>query len=108
MPYDQEFAHYKPLYRLTENQRVQCLLGRARVHKSSNASNEPLPAVALTNLPPHEWMPDYVLAVDGSMDEVSVDTGYPGAAVGYITAASVLLDVKKMRLLDEHRPVNPR
>jgi hypothetical protein len=108
MPYDQEFAHYKPLHRLTENQRVQALLGRARIYKSSNSSREPLPAVSLADYPPREWMPDYVFAVDGSMDEVPVDTGYPGAAIGYITAASVLLDIKKMRRLDEQRPVNPR
>ncbi len=108
MPYDQEFAHYKPLHRLAENRRVQALLGRARVQKGSHTSDEPLPVVALADLPPREWMPDYVLAVDGSLDEVWVDNGYPGATVGYITAASVLLDVKKMRRLDEQRPVNPR
>lgn len=108
MPYDQEFAHYKPLHRLTENQRVRSMLNRARVYKSSDSSREPLPPVALADFPPQEWMPDYVFAVDGSMDEVSVDTGYPGAAIGYVTAASVLLDIKKMRRLDEQRPVNPK
>jgi len=53
-------------------------------------------------------MPDFVLAVDGSLEEVDVKNGYPCAAIGYVTIASVLLDVAKMLRLDAHRPVDPK
>jgi hypothetical protein len=107
MPYEDEFAHYKPLRRISESAQVQALLKRAQV-RTSTATPIPLNIVALSDLKPSGWVPDFVLAVDGSMSEVSVKNGYPSAAVGYVTVASVLLDVAKMTQLDACRPVNPK
>ena len=53
-------------------------------------------------------MPDFVFAIDGSYQEVSVETGYPGAHVGYLTTASVVLDLAAIDRLDETRPVDPK
>ena len=53
-------------------------------------------------------MPELVLAIDGSHQEEKVENGFPGAEVGYVTVASVLMDVAKIRELDKHRPVNPK
>jgi hypothetical protein len=39
---------------------------------------------------------------------VPVKNGYPSAQVGYVTVASVLLDVARMIQLDAKRPVDPR
>jgi len=54
------------------------------------------------------WIPDLVLAIDGSHIPQPVVNGYPGASIEYLTVAAVLLDLKKLRALDAHRPVDPR
>jgi hypothetical protein len=54
------------------------------------------------------WLPDIVLAIDGSHAEVPLENGFPGAEASYITVSSVLLDVAKIRDLDSQRPVDPR
>lgn len=107
MPYQDEFAHYKPLRRVSESAQVQALLKRAKpiTHPDDLAL---LGTTALSELEPSDWAPDFVLAVDGSMTEVPVNNGYPSAAVGYVTVASVLLDIAKMMELDAHRPVDPK
>jgi hypothetical protein len=48
-----------------------------------------------------------VVAIDGSYAEVPVKNGYPGANVGYVTVASVLLNLVEMNRLDEQRPIDP-
>jgi hypothetical protein len=53
-------------------------------------------------------LPDYAFAIDGSHAEVDVKNGYPGAKVGYVTVASVLLNLKRIDELDENRPIDPR
>ncbi len=107
MPFEGEFAHYKPLRRLTENAQIQSLLSRTHISTNS-VDTVPLNTVTLSDLKPSNWMPDFVLAVDGSLEEVDVKNGYPCAAIGYVTIASVLLDVAKMLRLDAHRPVDPK
>ncbi len=52
-------------------------------------------------------LPDLVVAIDGSKAEVQVQNGYPGAEVGYLTVASVLLNLKEIDMLDGLRPVDP-
>lgn len=103
MPYEGEFATYKPLHRIAESERVQKLLrlSRVRTPEDSRASVIPSPA------PPPRELPSLVIAIDGSNAEVDVRTGYPGAKVGYCTVASVLVDLDLLDTLDEHRPVDP-
>ncbi len=107
MPFEDEYAHYKPLKRIAESEQVKSLLGRARA-QFDPAPRETLEPIPLAALKPSGWLPDLVLAVDGSMAEVPVKNGYPSAQVGYVTVASVLLDVAKMIQLDTQRPVDPK
>lgn len=107
MPYEGEFAHYRPLQRIGESERVKALLRRARVRTKQNRGESP-PTVGLSDVRPSDWVPDWVLAVDGSHAEVKIENGFPGAEVSYVTVASVLLDVAKMTRLDAARPVDPR
>lgn len=106
MPYEGEFAQYKPLRRIAESETVKSLLERARVRKKEKT------IAALTNIdassiPPSLWTPDWVLAIDASHHEESIRNGFPGAEISYITVASVLLDMAKVQSLDRFRPVNP-
>jgi hypothetical protein len=103
MPYEGEFAAYRALKRLADTERVQQLLGRAKVC-SSEAGTSVLPKVPP---PANEPLPEFIVAIDGSNQEVAVKTGYPGAQVGYLTVACVLLDLGSIDRLDAFRPVDP-
>jgi hypothetical protein len=104
VPYEGEFASYRPLHRITETERVRQLLGRARVlPPHPEAAARPVAAPPA----PHP-LPDFVIAIDGSHAEVDVRNGYPGAKVGYCTVASVLLNLREMDQLDQARPVDPK
>ncbi len=104
MPYEGEFAGYRALRRITETARVQQLLRRAQVYTPGTSG----PTVTPSASPgAHEPLPEFIVAIDGSTQEVAVKTGYPGAQVGYLTVASVLLDVGAIDRLDAARPADP-
>lgn len=104
MPYEGEFAKYDSIRRITQKDEVKALLAKARkIVPSEGAIARPPQA----NVERSDWLPNLIVAVDGSHQEVPVETGFPGAEVSYLTVASVLLDVQKMRQLDAMRPVDP-
>ena len=104
MSYEREIAGYMALRRITETLSVKHLLRRARVYSSDvGAGVTPRPAP-----PVPADLPDHIVAIDGSRTEVGVRNGYPGAAVGYLTVASVLLKLHEIDRLDARRPVDPR
>jgi hypothetical protein len=106
MPYEGEFAGYKPLQRIAETERVKNLLRKSRIFVANTSS---VPAL-VPKVPPEfsTPLPIFAVAIDGSWAEVDVRNGYPGAKVGYCTVASVLLDLLKVEQLDASRPVDPR
>lgn len=107
MPYEGEFAQYRSLRRIAENERVKQLLGSFRVQERSGGSRS-LRTIDAAELVAADHFPSWVLAVDGSHAEVRVQNGYPQAEASYVTVAAVLIDVDKIRELDRHRPVDPR
>ena len=104
MPYEGEYAHYKPLKRIVESERVQQLLRRSRVIDRSVLTQQVMPKPPPQ---PATAMPSLVLAIDGSTAEVDVRNGYPGAKVGYCSVASVIMNLAEVERLDNSRPVNP-
>lgn len=104
MPYEGEYSHYQPLKRIVESERVKQLLKRSRVLDPSS-----LPQQATPKMPPdcNSPIPTLALAIDGSPAEVDVRNGYPGAKVGYVSVASVILNLAEVERLDADRPVNP-
>jgi hypothetical protein len=105
MPYEGEFAGYRPLQRIAETERVKNLLKKSRVYVPSLVG---APAI-IPKIPPDfvTPLPIFAVAIDGSWAEVDVRNGYPGAKVGYCTVASVLLDLLRVDQLDAARPVDP-
>ena len=104
MPYDGEYAHYQPLKRIVESERVQQLLRRSRVIDRSVLMQQVIPKSQPQPVTP---LPSLVLAIDGSVAEVDVKNGYPGAKVGYCSVASVIMNLAEVERLDNSRPVNP-
>lgn len=107
MPYEGEFAQYRSIKRLTESARVRNLLGSYQV-RSANTSPRSLASTLASDVRPSGWLPKVVLAIDGSHVEVPVQNGFPGAEASYVTVASVLVNLAKVRELDTARPVNPK
>lgn len=106
MPFEGELASYKSLHRLANSKRVQELLGSYETRpRGTTDASAPLVTIAA---PASDWLPDFVLAIDGSYLPTKIENGFPGAEAAYITVSSVLLDVAKMRELDSQRPVDPR
>jgi hypothetical protein len=106
MPYEGEFAGYKPLQRIAETERVKNLLKKSRVFVPDSVG---VPSLVPKSPPEVSTpLPIFAVAIDGSWAEVDVRNGYPGAKVGYCTVASVLLDLLKIDELDAARPVNPQ
>jgi len=105
VPYEGEFAKYRPLQRIAETERVKQLLSRARIFQASSSSPvvQPVAAPAIDT-----DLPSLIVAIDGSMAEVPVKNGYPGAQVGYCTVASVLLNLREVDRLDVARPIDPK
>ncbi len=104
MPYEGEFAAYRALQRITETERVRQLLSRALVYTPGTSG----PAITPSASPSApEKLPEFIVAIDGSNPEVAVRNGYPGARVGYLTIASVILDLKAIDRLDAVRPADP-
>jgi len=104
MPYEGEFASYKSINRIVQTDRVRQLLTKARIISKREQAEAIDPKPAPTSATPP---PAFVVAIDGSYSEVPVKNGYPGANVGYVTVASVLLNLKELNALDDNRPINP-
>ena len=106
MPYEGEFAQHKSLQRLVRSEKVQQLLGTFEVRESISQA-ELLAAMNCVDLPVGVWKPDWVVAIDGSYAAVPIQNGFPGAEAAYVTVASVMIDVEKLRDLDKYRPIDP-
>lgn len=104
MGYEGEFAAYRALQRIAETDRVQQLLRRAQVYSPGKSGPTIMPNSPPVAVEPH---PEFIVAIDGSNQEVAVKTGYPGAQVGYLTVASVLLDLGAIDRVDAIRPADP-
>ena len=106
MPFDGEFASYKPLSRILNNPKVQDVIRRCR-RRGDALATPPVPIIR-SPIVASDVLPSLVLAIDGSYHQVPVDNGFPAAELACLTAAAVLIDVEKQRELDRARPVDPR
>ena len=114
MPYENEFATTTSLKRLTENKRVKEILDQYEIVRpdekpGSGANLSDCTIITNSNLPRRSnWLPEYIISIDGSPKEVDVDNGFPSSKVGYLSVASVLLKLQELQELDKVRPVDPQ
>ncbi|NLN77107.1 MAG: DNA double-strand break repair nuclease NurA [Armatimonadetes bacterium] len=105
MPYEGEYARYGPIRRVAESSRVRELLGSYRIREQERDPSQQ--SASTVQVQVSEWKPNLVFALDGSYLTVPIRNGYPGAEAAYVTVASVLLDMEKVRLLGQCRPFDP-
>jgi hypothetical protein len=109
MGFEGEFASYEPLRRILDSEKIQALQNRMRVQKTSGFSKEiENTLVSKQDLPLSPIQPDLILAIDGSHLEGYPEKGFPGAEYGYVTIASVLIDLKLVRQLEKEDFINPK
>ncbi|MFM9759019.1 DNA double-strand break repair nuclease NurA [Aeromonas dhakensis] len=102
MPYSNEFAQHKVLGRFTDSPEIKKLL---------EGFKEPeYPEDEMTcglKIERNQWKPKYVVAIDGSHKELQYDKGFPGAELGFISIATVLIKVDKLIEASRKTTIDP-
>lgn len=109
MGFEGEFASYEPLRRLLDSKKVQALQDRFKLREreeDSESFNNSI--IKKSDLNENILQPDLVLAIDGSNLAAKAENGFPGAEFGYITVASVLIDLKQIEELEKKEFINPK
>lgn len=111
MGFENEFACYQPLRRILDSPKVRLLQDRLRVRKRGEHENEQeefkdsiINKSDLTS----DFIPDYVIAIDGSYQPSKVENGFPGAELGYITTSAVLIIEKSVREFAKQEFIDPK
>ena len=106
MPFEKEVASYAPLRRILQSDKVRKLQARFRLANTEEAEEEVQKAAAPA---PSDFCrdPDLILAVDGGRQPAEVQNGYPGAEIGYITVAAVLILLDKLHEVATEDIINP-
>lgn len=109
MSFEGEFASYEPLRRLLDSEKVKALQNRLKIrqHDEDTETFESL-IVNKKDLTTSTLSPDLVLAIDGSNLIAKAENGFPGAEFGYVTIASVLIDLKLIGELEKKAFVEPK
>ena len=109
MPFENEFASYEPLRRILDNAKVEELQKRMLLKEQTySAADIQLPQIDISTLEKSDFLPDMILAIDGGYQCVPVKNGFPGAEIGYITVASVLLLMKEVQALSSKKFIDPK
>ncbi|NCI50912.1 DNA double-strand break repair nuclease NurA [Sediminibacterium roseum] len=108
MSLEGEFGSYEPLRRILDSPRIQELQDRMliRLHDGDDAKETIL--VQKANLPESNYQPDLVLAIDGDSRAYKPANGFPGAEIGYVTIASVLIDMQQINELAKEEFISPK
>ncbi|MBL0924294.1 MAG: hypothetical protein IBJ12_07490 [Sphingomonadaceae bacterium] len=102
MPYEGEFATGESLLSLERSEALREFQGSVRKREEADAPNP-----AVLTVPRNSWMPNRVVAVDGSTINVPVDNGFPMADVSLLKVALVSIDLSKLNLREREIP-SPR
>lgn len=92
MPYDGEFAKHSVLRDFENNPLITEMLEESDIRETEQID---LPALLL-EIPRNQWMASQVFAIDGSHRPVKVANGYPGASAGFLSVATVMIDMEKL------------
>lgn len=109
MSFEGEFASYEPLRRVLDSAKVKALQDRMHIRQENVVGAEidglltRKDALVLSSI-----QPDLVLAIDGSNLAAKAINGFPGAEFGYITIASVLIDLKLVSELEKNDFISPQ
>ena len=111
MGFENEFASYEPLRRILDSAKVKSLQDRLRIRKMDERENGQGEfegnIVDKADLP-SDFIPDYIVAIDGSYQPAKAENGFPGAEFGYITISAVLIIEKAVREFAKQEFIDPK
>ena len=107
MPFQNEHASYSPLRRIAQSEKVRRLQARFQKVDTQKTTEDVANAITARTIESHGRRPDLLLAIDGGYMSVEVDTGYPGAEIGYVTIAAVLILMDKLTDVAKSEIINP-
>ena len=102
MPFSNEFASHKIIQRFAENPEIRAQLEtyiKPDFPDGLRATGQPVVR--------QNWRPKYVVAIDGSHHEVAYERGFPGAEVGFISLATVLINVELLMSEADKPTIDP-
>ncbi|MEI4994425.1 DNA double-strand break repair nuclease NurA [Aeromonas caviae] len=102
MPYSNEFAQHKVLGRFTDNPEIKEIL---KHFKEPEYPEDEL--VCGCKVERNQWRPKYVVAIDGSHQELQYDSGFPGAELSFVSIATVLIKVEKLVEASRKTTIDP-
>lgn len=102
MPFVNEFAQHKILGRFTENPEIKKLLENFK--EPEYPEDERACGCMIER---NQWKPRYVVAIDGSHQELQYDQGFPGAELSFISIATVLIKVEKLIEASSKTTIDP-
>jgi hypothetical protein len=110
MGFENEFASYEPLRRILDSPKVRSLQSRLRVRKSDDKEDQKEFEGNIINKADlaSDFIPDYVIAIDGSYQPAKAENGFPGAEFGYITISAVLIIQKAVREFAKQKFIDPK
>jgi hypothetical protein len=109
MGFENEFASYGPLRRILDSEKINSLQERLRVRKRDDSEEEITEESLIYKKDlPSSFVPDYVVAIDGSYQVAKAENGFPGAEFGYITISAVLIIEKDVRELSDQDFIDPK
>ena len=108
MSFEGEFASYEPLRRVLDSEKVKALIERMYRKPSEGETFVEGSLIYKKDLVQSNLQTDLSLAIDGSNHSVKVENGFPGADYGYITIASVLIDLKQVAELAKKEFISPK
>jgi hypothetical protein len=110
MSFEGEFASYEPLRRVLDSLKIKALQDRMRVRKTEASEHESIGDLLTykKDLSQSTIQPDLILAIDGSHMPAKAVNGFPGAEFGYVTIASVLIDLKLIKQLAADDFIDPK
>jgi hypothetical protein len=99
---------YEPLRRILSNERIEAVLSKAKIRKTDSESGNSVDTISITKLTPSQFQPFMIISIDGGYNKVEVENGFPGAEMGYVTIASVLTWVDKIKELEKELFIDPK
>ena len=104
MPHMGERSGYIALSRIAGSEKVRAFLSSCVVrHPAERACTTETEGLIRIDPLKHDSLPRFIIAIDGSWAQVSVENGFPGAEVGFLSVALVLLDLERIINLSEER-----
>jgi hypothetical protein len=103
VPLSDEFAQHKIIGRFVNDAEVKSLLERCRAPVKQPGSR----ITGRQDIPRRNWRPANVIAIDGSHFEVPYEKGFPGAELGFVSIASVFIDIEQLDAISGRPTIDP-